>query len=672
MKMKRRLFLTKSKKKKQNGADSVVTDLAPQNSGSDIVPSTDENQTKNLSKKKLRFRKHKSKTPKPTENETASVATVLVSPNGTDVVLRRNVNVKANRGPELTTGNRRMLEKRIPGSVSSSRTASSASSSSSARWSSRRPWSLADSLQAQSLSEFEELVDNSEISDNSTEVKPVRSARPLSTVDILPRNASIEEPFTNDQPSSHSKFALDLQFLRRFKRSSYSVKSDKQEADTETLQGANNERLSFRQKKHKHWKKNRRSWHEPSQFYAVYASPESAELPGTKISDKVVKRSDTDPSSYNEVKQTIAEDECQETQPPAPSHIELRNSVSLCSNSSASTVVSASELSKQSSARRSLTKQISNRSSGGHGSCNEREDGLCEKCRKRRDGFRRSVCYCYFATPGICAVDDDPAAPQSTTTSLIQDEVDGFDIPTSPLRLALDDRTDLPASDSGYSKLKKTMPLGGSLINLSASTSDKWSEEESTLTRQSVRNSAFLLQASKYSAVYASSPQLCDESIKVNSKLKKDKKAMLSRDNPTVDSPIKRAIGFPSVVLRRHHRLKKANESNLSKSSSGDLLSREQRAKQVISLNMEDLPTYNMMRDADEETNRLSEGRELSRTAILYQRYLSHATSFDDFSTIEVLSENGDALLSLYAAREQASAAMGHEGDRSSQNQVLR
>lgn len=118
-------------------------------------------------------------------------------------------------------------------------------------------------------------------------------------------------------------------------------------------------------------------------------------------------------------------------------------------------------------------------------------------------------------------------------------------------------------------------------------------------------------------------------------------------DNPTVDSPIKRAIAYPADVILRRRQKKR-----LGKSSSTDLLTGDRRAKQVLSLNMEDLPTYGEMREdelrwrsasmmhSSATRNRTATDSVASsivdqvrfRAALMYQRYASHSTSVDDIS----------------------------------------
>ena len=678
MKMKKRLFQSKNKKKKLTSStgEPVINDAGITHE----LPSSEENHAKITgAKKKLRFRKNKSKNHKTIDHDPCQ----HTAPNGSNVVLRRTNKHSNSPFSDYSRGNKSVIDRRIPDSVSSSRTASSASTSSSSRWSSRRPWSLAESLQPQSLSEFEEPGDDDE--------RTNANARPVSGLATVQRNESIEELDSSQQSDGQSKgFPLDIHFFRRLKRSSYTPKTTPQEQNPspQPFQSLSSERLSLRLssfKSNKNSKNNRRSWHEPSHNYSL---PSDSEFSLTSSSSSnlhaAARRSVTDPSGFLGIKESIAEEQSQKKSSPTNRNIPVRPSSFSSANT---TFVALDYVSKRSSVRDKIVKQDSTCSNVF--TTNSQNKESCENCRNRKDNdSRRSVCYCYFVPPGVLRVDDDQATlarnPSSITDS--PDDFDDSDYPTSPLHFAVPARP-YSVGGSDCSKWKKdSMHIGGSLMNLNTgSTATKWADDdESTLTRQSIRtrNAGFRLEASKGSAVYASSPQLCEESVSDKRWWKKSRKmpttagssgsvgSVLSRESAVVDSPIKRAIGFPGVVLRRHRHFKHANESQLAKTASDDLLSKEERAKQVTSLNMEDLPTYTMMRDTslNDKENRSSGGRELSRTAILYQRLLSHATSVDDLS--KVVLGSGDFLDNLYAADIQANTSSVHEEDRSNQNQV--
>ena len=672
MKMKRRLFQSKHKKKKSTSTtEPVINDSV--SAADSVIPSTDENHGKiSGTKKKLKFRKHKSKSHKVTDRETSD-QTATTPP--TKVVLRRTTNSHFYVDP--SRGNKTALEKRIPDSLSSSRTPSSASSASFNRWSSRRPRSLIEALPPQSLSEFEE----PNIDSSSNEVTIRVPVRPVSSIITVQREASIEELGVDPRSDDQGKgFSLDLPFFRRFKLSSYSPKSDENASSPPLLSA---ERLSLRLKNFKsskNSKNNRRSWHEPSHSYSVHTdSPPfmTPTLTGNK-SYAAARRSVTDPSGFLGIKENVEEEEQIQ-----PFHAEVERNISVCSSnySTASTVfLTSHSASKRSSFRDSLAKQDSV-CSVGSSICSETKE-LCEKCHGQRESVRRSACSCYFVCPFASPYESDQGTLQRTVSSFpgSRDDLDDSDFyPRSPLYFAK------PAEP--YDKWKKNSKHM-SLLNLASISADKSDEDhESTLTRQNVhaKNAGFRrLEELKGSAVYASSPQLSKESVGVNHKWKKTKPtadspsscgsvlSARSRDSAVVDSPIKRAIGYPSVVLRRPWRLKHANEAGLSKTASEDHLSRKERAKLVTSLNMEDLPTYTMMRDVslNEKDNRSSEGRELSINAILYQRHcLSYATSVDDIRKAHMLG-SGD-FQRFCEAETQSNSSSGREGYRPGQIQVI-
>ena len=626
----KRLFPAKNKKKKSTTRDAVINESISINPvQKETIPSpTEEHDTKLASKKRLRFLKHKNKSKKLSDAKTPPAPSESNSsqphyaPGCPSVVMRRNLH-------DESEGNQKCTEKRIPGSVSSSRTVSSVSSSSSSRWSSRRPWSLVEWMQASTLTEFAEQTEFS----NRMECERVPASRPK-TVVVLQKSASEKEAASHQETNNYGRqLYIDLGFLRRLKRSSYSVGIHANESTASSpTSSVGDERLSFRiknSKRHKISKKNRSSWHEASLSHSSNGSlTPSLAMPGSKV-DLKSWRSGSEESGFRSVEDIITEEKAC-LQGSAPTSAPRSTTDSSGSRSSVSTVISAAE----------RASKCSSVIFGHHGKFSNSSPPLADE------------------------LENSHVAAQ-------------FHI--SPKHSA--ERK----NETGDSRLiKAASKYGGSLMNLSSTCSSKWdADDESTLTRHSVHKSnKFRLQSAHSSAIYASSPQLCDESCRYNGKLKEHSKSSIAHrksplvsnhHNPVVDSPIKRAIGFPGVVLRRRHLFKQSSGYEVTKSASSDLLSRKKRSKQVMSLNMEDLPTYVMREDSlsgSEAGSRMSTeeyGREISRAAILYQRYLSHSTSFDDVADLNL---DEDSFLNFLLSESEAGSTLDRNGNKTNQMQV--
>ena len=674
MNMKRRLFMSKHRKKKSFEGDATTTTESSRLSSSSTSTATnvDENAQKSSSKRKL-FRKNKSKGQKPVGHQGSSVSSSAVvsgkvfesrpSPN---VVLRRATKLDDIHNVPITT--RRVLDQRIPGSVSSSRTASSASSSSSRRWSSRRPWSLVETMQNPSSTEYVRY--DGDISDQAS-----------SSVSLNRAKTSEDELTASDKENGRNKGFISDLFTRRFKRSS---------SGTNSIQPSSDER-SIRLKtfkKNKESLNNRRSWHLPSHIYSVENSGNDFPKPFNKDLNIHLSRSYTDPPRFRKGEKT------QYGRYSAPNPTDPFMSGS---HSSVSTVVSTkNRYSKDSSDSQDIpqyfSEPMSNRSSVQSTFSDLSGTSTCAKCLPYKDNVKRNVCYCSSAplTSGT-SLDGDSSLFRSTTSSLGRASQNS--LADSPIPIGLNhflssgDTVDDFDKDNDHD-LKKSVPkgqskLGGSLIDLSKFSPVRWSDEyECTLTRRNVnKRDSKLDSTKKNSPLFASSPQLNTLNFQVTKKWKKTLKIQedspstqstgSSIDSAVVDSPIKRAIGFPGVVLRRHRQLKNANETqSFPKSASANSLSRQFREKQVFSLNLEDLPTYGREKspnDLDAKT-KAEDGRELSSFAILYQRLLTQGLSSDSAKDVDSNALNNEDLINLLLM--PGIHVSGRNNEKSGQNQV--
>ena len=519
-----------------------------------------------------------------------------IAPN---TVLRRNV---------------RADEKRIPGSESSSRTASSASSSSQTK-SGRRPWSLIDSSRGQSLTD---LTNEADFAREFSNIPNLNHHHHMTapTVCTLPRGIGLEEEF--GKRSRNRTFTLDFSFFRRFKRSSMLSGSshDKRLSSSQIhLPQDTKDRESFSIKSMKKSRKSKKQKNDEN-------SPQHpSALPKNDSYDSSNRKSLLSGSeSLLPVRESVLEEALTPTSSPNkvyPSCSEASSS----SRASVSTVVGATDQISQCS--QFFQQDVTDLSSSAHNSVESRRasagSGKYEQCEKQRAGARRSVCHCLSneaETSSIVKARTSLSQTELSTASQSTSNVNGR------LTFSLVDFDEDPCLARTSTPKSK---IGGSMKDLnqkSRKTSLKASKTAPEC-KNADKKSRFFVLSPKGSAPYASSPQVNvpkvevvnipierpkASSVKIKFKEEKLRVQPFSEplpdlqsfsSNSSADSPVKRAIAYTGVVMRRHQNrsAKEKPDSAIVQSSSNNLMARDERAKHVMSLNVEDLPTYEKMRE---------------------------------------------------------------------------
>ena len=644
MKMKR-MF---SKKKKAANRNNVIYDQKSMDpvDESGIIQDPPKSQTnpKSNGRKKQRQRKKK----KDQAKTNSSIEYQVTKQTG--------INPERDSGfleDRIVPGNRGNEEKRILGSESSSRTASSASSSStSSRPWSGRPWSLIESQRGQSLSDLTK-TDSSDISFDMNRSGDGHNLT-ASTICTLPRGACLEEE--KFSKSMHSRtFTLDFNFFRRFKRSSASTSSSNHKRLSTSqlyLSQVSDERRTF---SIRNFRKGRKSKKCRDDFVHDASSRNNDSFP---LPTTTTNKLDRQARILNSVQENELEGVlCSK----APS------SETSSSKASVNTVVSVSDAqtTANASVRSPVNKDISyssnmeNRQSfTGFPSENKESIVKCT-CQNDRTASRRSVCCCCMLSSNFHA------------ESSVQSPLDSS-------------RTSFPPAKTGISNsltnFSNSMSLafdgmkshGGSMKNIYYGNHFPPVNRSSEYPpRQSASN--FCVLSPKESLVYASTPHVNFSNVDVVDSEEKRPKASSVKQNPSSgkrkSQPTLAALSifnlqsksnddneatrnqtiYPGVVLRRHqNRVQGKSIRSPLHSSSSSSLSRHDREMQVMSLNVEDLPTYEMMRNgprwrrsataAKERGHSLAKAScdELSRENLFKQ----HSTSIDDLRELNFLPDN--------------------------------
>lgn len=708
MKM-RKFFSNRTKKKKSSTSlDSKVQEIPEP-----LPDQCPEVRKKGQQKKRGKKNKYNPSAEEKHSNGSESLTAVnnsrnaVVASNG--VVLRRpsrSVNSDENshlRSPNKTANATSADDPRLPGSESSSRTASSASSSSYSRWSARRPWSLVDSFGGQALEEFAEshdvLLPRNDDHHNVT-APPAMCTLPRGTDPALLQANGNRRPKT---------LAMDFSIFRFFRRSN-SSRSPDGDAESESSVSSST-RGSFRLKDLKGKKNKKRR-----------SEGEKSSVRSNRSSTSTSSEQDKKEKKRNRSNSSIVEDEA--------SASTLR-AYEVCDR------IEEEELTP----RHQPVHRINSSSVSIQDSVSLRSSTLseCSQCHKMRksvsEDSRRS------SDVQISIVDTDPPLPPITTiirTRAASSRDRPYSSPCSVVsssytsastysransREIYDDSTN---STSDASTIGASAIFGGSLCAIDQRAM-RSSVSAQTLPRRldhhhNQKDHQGLRTSALSKAVYSSLPQLFapagivgqyeessvssnstkssvrfsdpDQTQADNSRLRSSVLGDHKSDPSLVDSPIKRAIGYPGVVLRRHHNRRTGKKFN-TKSASADLLTSDRR-KQVMSLNMEDLPTYGEMRGDELRWRSTSlftkpgsknsyipggelDGRARFREALLYQRYSSHCTSVDDVRGAhfgarqtfkDIYNLDDDEFLDMYLASSDSVPSSG-EANKINHNQVL-
>ncbi|CAK8689367.1 unnamed protein product [Clavelina lepadiformis] len=720
MKMKR-FFANKHKKKKSTDNSETIFDskLLELSTDTDISGEFYEAQsTQKTSKKKQKQQKKKLKAQKSAEacvvqNPAALEAGhTFLTANGANVVLRRGSNTLDVRPP--AGPGRKRDEFRIPGSESSSRTASSASSQSlsNQRWSARRPWSLVESLREQSLTEFNESPNNHNCDNNQHNI----SAPP--DICTLPRGIALNDSSLTLNSSGKEQrvrtFTLDFSFFRKLRR--HSGSSDKKSRPESEPFASNSEvRGSFRLKM-----KGKKFKNSKSTSSASVSSRNSASslTPITycdaECADVDQSATNGDCSNYDPTEADIPEEQdcCDWSSFHGSTE---KRSHSSSSSASKDTVISISDTPNKFAFAQKETRETS--------------ENQCEVCaNSHRGSGESSECCCAETGTILSIVDTDPVV---STRQVVRRRSQTTNVSPASSNYSSNVQTVYSASvrdvyrasTEPSAEIEPAILYGGSLKCIPRTPPSQLTSR--TLPKRIGRNNVVvrIQDIQKSSAMYASSPQLsspCRRSLELSNLTRPRSSTVrfseyfseipttpeesdqfpasqLKNENAMVDSPIKRAIGYPGVVLRRHQNRRNKKATQL-KTSSAELL-RERRAKFAMSLNMEDLPTYGQIQDDDLKWRTLSlfsaetsgsrivpkrcsvagVDRQQLRTALLYQRCASHCTSVDDISAISFMlgadqsiedlnNMDDDEFLDLYLSARDSSSNK-RDSPRTSQTQ---
>ena len=696
MKMKRMFGKKKTKAKNPAIYDSKNMATIDESAADQEIP----NNANSHSKKKQRNRKkHKSKQKnrqKIVEHQSLNSPTVAYQEHGgTKVTIRQrpgliNDQIVLN-DPKPTC---KIEERRIPGSESSSRTASSASSASQSL-STRRPWSLVESAHGQSLSDLTDEVEFAREFNNSSNDHYNLTAPTICT---MPRGSSLGEEFGKN---NHSRtFTLDFSFFRRFKRSSLSngVPNNKRlSASQMILSQSTKERESF---SIKNITKNRKSKKQNIEDIGKLSSSQpclnSLESGGRR---SLVSCSE----SLHPLQESVLEDT------PSPLHSPKKtdwSSSETSSRASINTVIGAVDrhVKKQ---RHSTPKHYV----GSNATQPDVPDGIisenrrCKKCQKLQTGYRRSVCYCV----SIGSTDEQSFVLSKECTAQSETELNH---PTS-LRTSVTCHTTDSIVNFDQSKSFKS---GGSMKNVrgSVETANSIDLDDEVLEDNGLQ---FQVLSPKNSAPYASSPQVNISEVanvpkkrtKASSvKIRFAEENAMFREFPqarplqvvqsstniscAIESSLKTAIAYPEVVMRRRKQnrsLKNTSDSLVVKSSSSSgLLSREDRTKQVLSLNVEDLPTYEKMRDGekwgafssrkeqDRSSTEATTYGNWSRNELMARQCALHYTSAGDLSNVrcmtghsieDISNMDDDEFLNFYLSASPSNTSTSRDANRMQQ-----
>ena len=712
MKMKR--MFTKKNKPKINS--NVIYDQKIPDTVEEPNNAVHHNHTPSHAKKKSRQRKKKKSplikaisngntinNPRIAEAEIAYQAT-----DGTTVTLKRGTDIGSHH-PAVAITRSYKEEQRIPGSESSSRTASSASSSSSSQaWSARRPWSLVESQRGQSLSDLtkaddSDCIDCVDVSNEHSMTAP--------TICTLPRGASLEDQ--GFEKSGRSRiFTLDFSFFKRFKRP----------ASSHSAAALASKRLSgpqvvppsyvgpFDQFSVRSIKKGRLSKRQKEQIVveSISESGRKFEAGGKRPLTGV------DSVSLDTVQENVTEEKgflgSQKKNPSSSGSWSSRTSIGTVV--SVSDAVIAQNRSCQSSPEHSETLSLK-RQNKVFESNRRRTDTTtsCEKCQKLRTGLNQSACNC-----GSKAEFQLSLKRTNGSKTRSQNELNaGLALPSLLGGGIAQSLVNLKESSN---KPSAAINLGGSIHNINSKSHDYLSsglcEKPVTRRRFSAKDSV-LHSSSRKSISLSSSPQigipivevsgiqtdnhkspvktrLAESGANASSNHEKIQSAH-SSSNVAVDSPIKQLIGYPGVVMRRRDRRKSAKGSSASNSTNFKLMTRDERAKQVLSLNVEDLPTYEKMRgdskwrmstESQEQRDRSSTETaavdEWYHNACLSRQTAAHCTSADNVSSMKIFrdgqtmddinSMDDDEFLNFYLATLTSLPQAVHGLNRDSPSQV--
>ncbi|XP_018668324.2 uncharacterized protein LOC100175479 [Ciona intestinalis] len=685
MKMKR-FFTSKGKKKKSN-SDAILDEKILEISDADNSPACNDSYTSNQEQSKNGTKRIATK--KVSKPRSPSVGEIFIDPaeleNGHSLISANQSNVVLRRSSRDALGNgkhsHRQSQDRIPGSESSSRTASSASSQSftgGRRWSARRPWSLVESFRGQTLSEFAESQPRSYTPEAPNHLN---TSEPAAT---FTRGLTLEEIQPTAKGGRTRTLTLD-NFFRRFKKST-SSSSGKSPSDTDSSSGIfGSGRGSFRLKgsKGKKSKKKRKGSSSDSSTQIEHSS--SASVSDSRLSRvaSIPEESYIPPNSTP----TVVANKYVRTQ-------------SNGSSASTDTVVSISEVPDtvkhvpfaKPTSDNVFAKEIL------ESACSEYQDEYISS--ERHD-------HCVVTdSPQFTTVGEDISIIETSSSYVYSNAASSRSQPNincnvtpsntlgAPTPVKRNAETDIcdESSLTSVSTTEGSVTFSNSATCLAHRTIESIQATEmntQTLPRRRSHTTTpvQLRKPLDNQIMYASSPQLTgtphvqrphllstlhpsnfsnnNESLD-RKELKKASGSVSSTDgkSPTVDSPIKRAIGYPGVVLRRHQNRRPKKHTVKQSSSSGDFMSVERRAKQVMSLNMEDLPTYGQMkhrrrstslftRDGRPETfhqeglSGVEAGRARLRAALLYQRYSSLSTSVDDVNMIKLMLGSQQSLDNL-------------------------
>ena len=684
-----------SKKKKTNNsavfASEVMTTIEEVAADDDLQKNSKINsKKKSRQRKKRRGKNHKgSNNVKECENLSSATSTTIAYQDcdGTKVTIQGS----GFRTDQIAQDNalkrdHRTEEKRIPGSESSSRTASSASSSSQAN-SGRRPWSLISSSRGQSLTD---LTDDVAFAREFRNASPEHQNMTAPTICTLPRGVELDD---YGKRNRNRMFTLDFSFFRRFKRSSMSSETSRTKrlsASQLILPQVPKDRESFSIKSVKKNRKSKKQKTEesPTQNTATYPHGDSHDCSKRK---PLLSRSD----SLLPVQENVLEDA---THSDSPRIVEPSYSETSSGRASVTTITGASDVRLQHSqsyqiddvgASSLISHNVqSRRASSGTAS-------KCEECRKFQTSSRRSFCDCAF---------------KGTNKSLLHARTMQSQTELSTTRVSNVAGAGVAYGFVDFDQAKTSTPkskIGGSMKNLDSGCNNHLSSTLKTTPRSesTVENSRFLVASSKGSAPYASSPHVNLSKMEaVNIPIARPKASSVkirfaeekstlhtfsstlpdqsNLSNASVDSPIRRAIAMSGVVLRQGHenRCTRKPDSAIVQASNNDLLTREERAKQVMSLNVEDLPTYEMMREearwksfarnTDRNSSELPDRNNWSRDNIFARQCANHCTSAGDLRNLrsiqghsieDITNMDDDEFLDFYLSALPTIHTSGHD-----------